>query len=160
MTRSVNRIRRILVAIDFSAYSNGTLKYANEVSQITGAQLIAINIINQREINAAKERINSIPSNEFTFATYLPKVIGCRKLEFEGLLAGCGFKKSPSIKLIVDYGIPFEKILQNVEKEDVDLLVIGPKGRTNRHIFFFGDVAEKLFRHSPIPVMSLRFLPR
>lgn len=123
MGSSIKKIRKILTAIDFSSHSKGTFEYAYEISQSTDAELIAINIISQREINVAKEMMNPKSSNEFSIVNYLPKEIGRRELKFEGLLVGCGFKKSPPIKLIVDYGIPLEKILERIEKESLTLTV-------------------------------------
>lgn len=151
------RIKKILAAIDFSVFSKKTLEYAYEVSEISGTELLVVNIINQREIDSKKEIMNVKNPDAFSIATYLPKEISRRRLKFEALVTRCGFDKRPSIKMIVDYGVPVEKILQVTDEEGVDLLIIGPKGRTNLHNFLFGAVAEKLFRHSTAPVMSLRF---
>lgn len=156
MTLSVGKIRKILAAIDFSAYSKNTLEYAVEVSHLTDAELLLINIINQRDIDAKKEMVNAKYPDEFSLATYLPEQIGLRKLKLKALVTRCGLKKKSWTKMIVDYGLPAEKILQAIKEEKADLLVIGAKGRTNLKSFLFGSVAEKLFRHSPAPVMSLR----
>ena len=72
MSASVKRIRKILVAVDFSTYSKNTLEYADEVSRMTAAKLLVINIINQREIDSIKKIMNSEHSDEFSLAKYLP----------------------------------------------------------------------------------------
>lgn len=156
MINSARKIKKILAAIDFSPYSKNTLEYACEVSQTLGAELLVINIINQRDIDAKKDMINAKHPDQFSLATYLPEEIGLRTLKLKALVTRCGFSKRPAMKMMVDYGVPSEKILQTIKEEEADLLVIGPKGRTNIKSFLFGSVAEKLFRHSPAPVMSLR----
>jgi len=54
-----------------------------------------------------------------------------RRLRIKSLMMECGFKKKPAIKIIINHGVPFQEILRVVEEEEADLLVIGPKGRTN-----------------------------
>ncbi len=156
MGSSIKKITKILTAIDFSSHSKSTLGYAYEISQITEAKLVAINIINPREINVSKEMADPKTVNEILIGNE----ISHRELKFKGLLVACGFKNSIPIKFMVDYGIPLEKILETINREEADLLVIGSKGQTNRQRFFFGSVAEKLFRHCPIPVISLRSIRR
>jgi nucleotide-binding universal stress UspA family protein len=73
-------------------------------------------------------------------------------------MAECGADKD-SVRIDIRTGVPFEEILNFVEEEEVDLLVMGPKGRTNLPGFLFGSSAEKLFRHSPVPVLSVREKP-
>jgi len=51
-----------------------------------------------------------------------------------------------AIKIQIGEGIPSVEILKFLDKEEADL----PE-------FLFGTVAEKVFRHSPVPVLSLRF---
>jgi nucleotide-binding universal stress UspA family protein len=156
MIPSDKKVKRILVAVDFSIYSKETLEYAYELSRITRAELVGMNVINQRDIDTMRDALNARHPNTFMLVKYLPDEMERRRSKFKVLIEGCEFTEKPDIKFIVDHGVPFTEILRAIEDEKADLLVIGSKGRTNIRSTVFGSVAEKLFRHSPVTVMSLR----
>ncbi|MBU3951349.1 MAG: universal stress protein, partial [Proteobacteria bacterium] len=64
--------------------------------------------------------------------------------------------KKTMLEIKIDTGIPYECILNAVDTEDIDLVVMANKGRGNIARVLFGSAAEKVFRHSPVPVVSVR----
>ena len=66
------------------------------------------------------------------------------------------FDEKSMMSIKIDTGIPFESILNAVETENADLIVMANKGRGNISKVLFGSSAEKVFRHSPVPVVSVR----
>ncbi len=60
------------------------------------------------------------------------------------------------VRTIFKTGNPSDEVLKVAVKENVDLIIMGIKGRTNLEYFFVGSVAEKVFRRSPIPILSYR----
>ena len=61
-----------------------------------------------------------------------------------------------SIKLILQVGNPIDELLKIIIAENVDVVVMGVKGRTDLEHILIGSVAEKLFRRSPVTVVSYR----
>jgi len=53
-------------------------------------------------------------------------------------------------------GTPAEEILDYAEDNDIDLIMMGTHGLTGVKRFLIGSVAEKVLRHSKIPVMIIR----
>jgi nucleotide-binding universal stress UspA family protein len=58
-------------------------------------------------------------------------------------------------KVITKSGRADEEIIKCAQKEKVDLIVIGTHGGTGIERVFFGSVAEKVLRRSPIPVFLI-----
>ena len=59
-------------------------------------------------------------------------------------------------RVVVRRGLPWEQIIQTVREEGADLVVVGAKGRGDAAGALFGGVAEKVQRHCPCPVLSVR----
>jgi nucleotide-binding universal stress UspA family protein len=159
METQINTIQKILVAIDFSIYSSRTLEYAVEVATAKKARILALNIINQTEIDSVEKVINSKYPDVFSLTKYLPKEMGVRELKMEALIKEISGADQLPVEIRIGHGRPHVEILKTIDLKEIDLLVFGPKGRSNLSQFLFGSVAEKLFRHSPVPVLSLRYPP-
>jgi nucleotide-binding universal stress UspA family protein len=154
----MRQIEKIAVALDLSVYSKGILEYAQTVAGRTSAELVIVNVINRRSLEAAKQAFNAEHPGCFSMDKFVGDDVKRRQRQLTELMAECGGDKD-SVRIDIRTGVPFEEILNFVEEEAVDLLVMGPKGRTNLPDFLFGSSAEKLFRHSPVPVLSVREKP-
>ncbi len=64
----------------------------------------------------------------------------------------------PADKLhtVFKVGHPVEALLKIAVTENADLMVMGIKGRSDLEHILMGSVAEKVFRRSPIPILSYR----
>ena len=58
-------------------------------------------------------------------------------------------------KVVTRSGREDEEILKFAKQEKVDLIVMGTHGRTGIENVFFGSVAEKVLKRSPIPVFII-----
>lgn len=156
MNKQSQIISKMVVAIDFSAYSRDTIAYAVETANLTQAKMVLINIINQKQIDAMEKAVNAERPNAFDLAKFLGEEMDRRKMKLKTLAKGIPEMDEMPVKIRIGHGVPHVEILEAVKRENADFLVFGPKGRTNLSGILFGSVAEKLFRHSPVPVMSIR----
>lgn len=62
----------------------------------------------------------------------------------------------PTATAVVAAGEPFVEIVRYAKREQVDLIVIGTHGRGPVGHLLLGSVAEKVVRHAPCPVLTVR----
>ena len=60
-----------------------------------------------------------------------------------------------SYEFVTKSGREDNEILTFAKKENVDIIVMGTHGRTGIEHVFFGSVAEKVLRRSPIPIFVI-----
>jgi len=146
-------IKNILVALAFSSYSEGIFNYAVKIAQKFNAKIIAGSIINSRDVSA----VGTIASMGYEVDS--DHYVGGIKQEREKMLEQFLEKSSlnrDKIRTIIKVGNPINELLKLIVIEDVDMVVMGTKGRTDLENAFVGSVADKLFRRSPVPVISYR----
>lgn len=68
------------------------------------------------------------------------------------------FKKH-KVGTFVEEGIPYAVILNVAKEWDADIIVLGTHGRTGISHLIMGSVAEKIVRHSEIPVFIIPVKP-
>jgi nucleotide-binding universal stress UspA family protein len=146
-------IKRILAAIDFSLYSPQVLRFAVDLTRELKAQLVVVNVINQRDVQAIEMVQREFPGQ--SVSQFVRVATAERVNLFEKLLAAAG-AASVGAKKLIKVGVPFKEILNAVDEEQADLLIMGTKGRGNVADALFGSTAEKVFRRCPIPLVSVR----
>ena len=149
------KINKILICVDLSQYSLKILEYALELAKGTQTQLVVFNVINQKDINGIEMVSHHFP-NTLNVENYVKELKKDRHEKIKAIIKENFFDEKSMMSIKIDTGIPFECILKAVETEDADLVVMANKGRGNISKVLFGSTAEKVFRHSPVPVVSVR----
>lgn len=149
----MGKIKKIMVAVDFSEYSPQVVDYAGRLAEDMAAELIFVNVINQRDINMVKQV--AVYTDKISVTSYVDGLRQDRTQEMQKLLEENNCTRIPN-RLIIKTGTPFEALVRTAEEEKVDLVVMGTKGRGNIAGILFGSQAEKMFRHCPVPLLSIR----
>ncbi len=142
-------IEKILVATDFSEYSEEACGYALTLAKKFDATLILLHIINE----PVDLRGFYVP--HITFEELEKEITeGASKMLDKFCSEHLGdFSKYE--KMVVP-GIPFEEIVKVAKEKAASMIVIGTHGRSGLDHLIFGSTAERVVRTSPCPVLTIR----
>ena len=149
----MSNIKRIMVAVDFSEFTNKTTNHAGRLAEALGAELIFVNVINQRDIDMVNQI--TLHTDKISVRNYINGLIDDRNGLMQRLLKETSCKQIPH-RFLIKKGVPFAELVKTAREENVDMVVMGTKGRSNIAGILFGSQAEKMFRHCPVPLLSIR----
>ena len=145
-------IKKILVPIAFSKYAKGILTYAADLAESTGAELVVVNVINDRDLEAV-DKITSF-GYKVDIEHYMETLKKERREELAVLTKDLTLADE-KVTFSFSVGDPTNELLKLVVDQKIDTVVMGVKTNDIRHIFT-GSVAERMFRKCPVTIISYR----
>jgi nucleotide-binding universal stress UspA family protein len=142
-----------MVAVDFSDYSLPSVQYSVNLAKDLNAKLLLVNVINQRDVDMMNKIAVRFP--DYPIKKYLEEHKQNRKERFSNLIKASN-SKNLEIETSIRIGVPHEELLKVIKEKNVDLLVMGIKGRSNLVDTIIGSCTKRMFRLSPIPMLSFR----
>jgi len=147
---------KILYPTDFSDVSQKALAYIKNLKNTGTKQVIILRVINKTKAECISQGVAwaGVQVVDFLRETY-------QKLEeeayeevkpIESELKAAGF----DVKTMVEKGIPYSKILEVEQEEDVSAIVLGSHGRSNIEEILLGSVSEHVIRYSKKPVLVIK----
>jgi nucleotide-binding universal stress UspA family protein len=145
-------IQKIAVPIDFSPFSKAAVSYAAGLAKFFKAAMVLINVIDQRGLDRFVRFCGgAAPFNPERFEK---ERIAYRMKRLQSFAAEME-QQGLQIETRVLVDVPFRGILKCVTQSKSDFLVMVTKGRSNTADVLVGSCAEKLFRRSSVPVLSI-----
>ncbi len=139
-------IHNVLIATDFSHYSDVALNFGLELAH---------------DYQATAYVVSVIPTNEILLAgpdAYLAAKDATRRdlLELKaGLTRTYSYVEGKDYHLYMLEGAVAEALLDFARSNHIDLVVVATHGRSGLGKVLIGSVAEKVFRQSPVPVLTI-----
>jgi universal stress protein A len=142
-------INRILIPIDFSAYSKEALQYAVPFARKFKAELILLHVVEP-----------AIYPADFNFGQVgIPSIedeLRGKAVEELSKLVEKETKRRARSSIMVRVGKPFIEIINAAKEENIDLIIMATHGHSGIEQILFGSTAERVVRKSHCPVLTVR----
>lgn len=137
--------RKIMVPLDGSPFGECALAHVIDIG--TGCQVPIITLFTVLESQNFPDVVNDESTKGLKAEEKAKKYLDetAAKLQKEGL----------NTEIVIDKGSAAEKILDYVEKNDVDLIIISTHGSSGISRWLTGSTADKVIRHAAIPVLAV-----
>ncbi len=145
----VGTLRRILVPLDFSDPSREALRTAHEWAALYGAEIDVLHVI-EEDMHPAFY-VGGV-SSIYDVEPNLNEKVRSTLNDFVEEVLGPTDRVTPHVRT----GAAASVIATFVDDHAVDLVALSTHGRTGLKRFFLGSVAEKVARHVPCPVLTLK----
>ena len=90
----------------------------------------------------------------FSFPNYLTEQVQDRETKMKDLFTAAS-PGTIKCSYIVKNGIPYRELLAAIDEEKPNLMVLSTKGRSNMADVVVGSTARKMYRRSPIPLLTI-----
>jgi nucleotide-binding universal stress UspA family protein len=146
-------IKNILVPIDGSEYSLNAAQYATRIARNEKAQLFCIHVVTPRIPYGY-----ATPAASFTKSRYYDDIKNRVESWFDNVrdMAKAEGIFDVKTEIFIDVKSIIESIIEYATQRNIDLIVIGTRGRTGLKRFFMGSVANGVVQHAHCSVLVIR----
>jgi nucleotide-binding universal stress UspA family protein len=141
--------KRILIATDGSDKSKLAAVEGMELAKALGAQVIALNVVNEVVIASA---VRQLGSDRKEVETKL-KTAGGKAVDD---IKAMGAKAGVNVDGIVRIGAPANMVIDTAGAEKADLIVMGSHGESGASKLMIGSVVQKVLYWATMPVLVVR----
>lgn len=128
-------VSKILVTTDFSEYSGEALDFGISIAEKYEAEIHLLHVVDTAGKSNADEEQNA----RKIMKTFVNEHID----------------ESVWVLQAVRSGRPHDEIVRYAQMNGINLIVIATHGRTGISHAIMGSIAEKVVRHSPVPVLTV-----
>lgn len=141
-------LKKILCAIDLSEQSESVAEYAVMLARLADANIVAV----YAAPTLTQYTGFHVPPN--TIDNFVGEIVSGAEKSMSEFVAQ--HFAGVDARGVVVVGYAAEEILAVAEKEQVDLIVMGTRGRKGIDLILFGSVAEKVVKNAACPVVTIR----
>lgn len=141
-------MKKILVPVDFSTPSENALKVAAELAKKNDSEILVLHVIELAESLFGAEQFNVNDEQIIFFMKLAHK-------RFDKFLDK-DFLKDITVTSNVEPGSAALAIRETVEKNDIDMIVMGSSGVSGLEEIVIGSNTEKVVRYSDVPVLVVK----
>ena len=145
----------LLVAVDFSPFSEEALLFAGRLAEKLNAQLVVLHVIHDPAeapgFYAQKgKKKKFLQSMEDAAEEMMEEFLEKMRTSYPEQVA---IKKA---KVLLVVGTPVTRIVEVAEKKQVDMIIIGSHGRTGLAHLLVGSKVQLVVQLSPMPVTVVK----
>lgn len=155
-----NHFSRILVAIDGSAPSIHAVDYAISIAVKSNSELLVLYVIDVYKYSHLSSSIILAPT--FGSEKYLEEKNEAEKLmnkikeRFKSKLNDNTKSKELKIEIIEGIKSVANTIIEHAESQNIDLIIIGSRGRTGLKRLLLGSVSSAIIKNAHCAVLIIR----
>lgn len=139
-------MKRILVPTDFSPQAEKALKVAVQIAKRDKSEIYLLHTM-EMPLHLANSNVGALPESLFFLKLAEKKFLELLKKPF---------LKDVTLHDTIGHGELFEDIEKVVEKDKINLIVMGSHGSTGFKEMFIGSNTEKVVRTAKVPVLVIK----
>lgn len=142
---------KILVGVDGSESSINAADYAAELAEEKGSELILISIAPEVPILAGSRSVSErVPELQSELERERKTMLENQKVRLN--------EKFPELKIttMVGTGSPSRNIVELSRNENVDLIIVGNRGRSGVATWMLGSVSRDIVESCTVPVLVVK----
>lgn len=140
-------VKKLLIPVDFSEYSNKAIEYACQLSKLVNHDLVLVHVFTTH---------SNIYHNSTEDSRLTDPRVAIAKKEMEKLIADLKQNEpSVSVSSILTHGNLFEEIEKLISAKTYDAIIMGTKGSSGLDALLIGSNMFDVFLNTNIPVLAV-----